>query len=95
MINVIEFASSKGKRRVEPEQALYSAIEDLLHSNANVARAVGELPARFVAVDASIAGVTLNPRCRDYVDGLVEQDRQRCLQQYVKSSMRRLSIPWE
>ena len=59
MINVIEFASSKGKRRVEPEQALYSAIEDLLHSNANVARAVGELPARFVAVDASIAGVTL------------------------------------
>lgn len=77
MVNVINFRPGGGK--TPPQQLLLSAINDLLQANENAARAAGELPARFIAVDACIADVTLHPGCRPYIDAVVEQDRRRLL----------------
>ena len=79
MANVIKLTSGKDNKRSEPNEILFSAIADLLHSNVNLARSVGELLASFVAVDTAVAGVAIDPRCRRYVDGVLEQDRQRLL----------------
>jgi hypothetical protein len=80
MANILTFKSGDQKKGpVAPEQMLLSAIKELLHSNQRVACAVGELPARFIEVDASVAGVNLDTNCRHYVDAVVEQDRGRLL----------------
>lgn len=77
MVNVINFRPGGGA--MPPQQPLLSAINDLLQANENAARAAGELPARFIAVDACIEDVALHPGCRPYIDAVVEQDRRRLL----------------
>lgn len=79
MVNILTFKPGDEKKPVGPEQVLLSTIKELLHSSQRVACAVGELPARFIAVDASVAGIELDPNCRHYVDIVVEQDRERLL----------------
>lgn len=79
MADILTFKPSDEKRHVSPEQVLLSAINELLHSNERAAKAVGELPARFIEIDASIATVNLEPNCRRYVDAVAEQDRTRLL----------------
>jgi hypothetical protein len=77
MANVIRLASGKHKKRIGPNEILFSAVDDLLHSNVKLARSVQELLASFAAVDTAVAGDSLDPHCRRYVDGVVKQDRQR------------------
>lgn len=77
MANVINLTSGKGKTRIKPDQALASAVIDLLSSNVSLARAIEELSARFVAIDTAIAGGVPKGSGRRYFDSVVEQDRQR------------------
>jgi hypothetical protein len=75
MDNIITFKSAKSKNEVKPDEALFSAIDDLLHSNANLACVVEELSARFLAVGAAVAGVAATAHRRRYIDSVVAQDR--------------------
>ena len=79
MVNVVSFKPFERKSPIKPEKQLLSAINDLLQSNERAARAVGELPARFVAIDECIAEVAMPSNCRPYIDAVVEQDRMRLL----------------
>jgi hypothetical protein len=77
MNNVITFKSVKSKHEVKPDEALFSAADGLLHSNANLARAVEDLSVRFLAVDEAVARVAATPYCRRYIDSVAAQDRGR------------------
>jgi hypothetical protein len=55
------------------------ALKDLLNSNQRVACAIGEIPARFIAAEASFAEAQLSPAGRYYVDTVLNQDRGRLL----------------
>jgi hypothetical protein len=101
--NVIDLTSRKGKNGIEPDQALVSAVVDLLSSNANLARAIKELSARFIAIDSIIASDVLKGRYRRHIDSVAEQDRQRlhagmvevldAILEYTKGVQRRVRAP--
>jgi hypothetical protein len=77
MPNVINLTSGKGKKRIEPDQAIASAVVDLLSSNVSLAGAIEELSARFVAIDTVIASGVPKGSGRRYIESVVKQDRQR------------------
>jgi hypothetical protein len=78
--NVITLTLAKRKKPGEErDEGLLSTIQDLLDSNESLARAVGDVAARFYAVDATAARVSSEPLCRHYIDSVLEQDRQRLI----------------